>query len=85
MSADLSQHRLSAPLSAADIDEAARRISGVVSQSPLQHSDRLSQATGAEVYLKREDLQSVRSYKVRGAYNLLRQLSEAELTAGVVC
>ncbi|WP_319436471.1 threonine ammonia-lyase IlvA [Mycobacterium sp. RTGN5] len=85
MSADLSQHRLSAPLSAADIDEAARRISGVVSQSPLEHSDRLSQATGAEVYLKREDLQSVRSYKVRGAYNLLRQLSEAELTAGVVC
>jgi threonine dehydratase len=85
VSADLSQHRLSAPLSAADIDEAARRISGVVSQSPLQHSDRLSQATGAEVYLKREDLQSVRSYKVRGAYNLLRQLSEPELTAGVVC
>jgi threonine dehydratase len=85
VSADLSQHRLSAPLSAADIDEAARRISGVVSQSPLQHSDRLSQATGAEVYLKREDLQSVRSYKVRGAYNLLRQLSEAELAAGVVC
>jgi threonine dehydratase len=85
VSADLSQHRLSAPLSAADIDEAARRISGVISQSPLQHSDRLSQATGAEVYLKREDLQSVRSYKLRGAYNLLRQLSENELTAGVVC
>jgi len=57
----------------------------VVSQSPLQHSDRLSQATGAEVYLKREDLQSVRSYKVRGAYNLLKQLSDAELAAGVVC
>ena len=85
MSADLSQHRLSAPLNAADIDEAAARISGVVSQSPLQHSDRLSQATGAEVYLKREDLQSVRSYKLRGAYNLLRQLSEKELAAGVVC
>ncbi|MCX2930176.1 threonine ammonia-lyase IlvA [Mycobacterium sp. CVI_P3] len=85
MTAELSQHRLSAPLTAADIDEAARRISGVVSQSPLQHSDRLSQATGAEVYLKREDLQSVRSYKLRGAYNLLKQLSDAELAAGVVC
>nr|WP_221218848.1 MULTISPECIES: threonine ammonia-lyase IlvA [unclassified Mycolicibacterium] len=81
----MSQHRLSAPLTAADIDEAAQRISGVISQSPLQHSDRLSQATGAEVYLKREDLQSVRSYKLRGAYNLLRQLSEQELSAGVVC
>lgn len=57
----------------------------MISQSPLQHSDRLSQATGAEVYLKREDLQSVRSYKLRGAYNLLRQLSEQELSAGVVC
>jgi threonine dehydratase len=85
VSADLSQHRLSAPLSAADIDEAAQRISGVVTRSPLQHSDRLSAATGAEVYLKREDLQSVRSYKLRGAYNLLRQLSEQELAAGVVC
>ncbi|BBY67427.1 L-threonine dehydratase biosynthetic IlvA [Mycolicibacterium helvum] len=57
----------------------------MVSQTPLQYSDRLSQATGAQVYLKREDLQSVRSYKLRGAYNLLRQLSEPEIAAGVVC
>ncbi|WP_167102316.1 threonine ammonia-lyase IlvA [Mycobacterium sp. DL592] len=85
MTAELSQSRLSGPLTAADIDEAARRISGVVSTSPLQHSDRLSAATGAEVYLKREDLQVVRSYKLRGAYNLLMQLSEDELAAGVVC
>ncbi|HEY5148234.1 MAG TPA: threonine ammonia-lyase IlvA [Mycobacterium sp.] len=85
MSAELSQSRLSAPLTAADIDEAARRIADVVSVSPLQHSDRLSAATGAEVYLKREDLQTVRSYKLRGAYNLLMQLSDEELRAGVVC
>ena len=85
MSAELSQSRLSAPLTAADIDEAARRIADVVSVSPLQHSDRLSAATGAEVYLKREDLQTVRSYKLRGAYNLLKQLSGEELRAGVVC
>ena len=85
MSAELSQTRLSAPLTAADIDEAARRIADVVSVSPLQHSDRLSAATGAEVYLKREDLQTVRSYKLRGAYNLLMQLSDEELRAGVVC
>lgn len=85
MSTELRQTRLSSPLSAAEIDEAARRISGVVSPSPLQHSDRLSQATGANVYLKREDLQSVRSYKLRGAYNLLMQLSDEELRAGVVC
>ena len=85
MSAELSQSPRTSPLTAADIDEAAARISGVVSVSPLQYSDRLSAATGAEVYLKREDLQVVRSYKLRGAYNLLMQLSEPELSAGVVC
>jgi threonine dehydratase len=76
---------VSPPLTAADIDEAAQRIAGVVSPSPLQYSERLSAATGADVYLKREDQLSVRSYKLRGAYNLLMQLSEAELRAGVVC
>lgn len=73
------------PLTAADVDEAAQRISGVVLRSPLQTSDRLSDATGATVYLKREDLQPVRSYKLRGAHNLLMQLSADELAAGVVC
>ena len=88
MSADLS-HRPrtspAAPLCAADIEDAAQRISGVVSTTPLQFSERLSQITGAEVYLKREDLQAVRSYKLRGAYNLLMQLSPDEKAAGVVC
>ena len=74
-----------ASLCAADIDEAARRISGVVSKSPLQLSERLSSLVDAKVYLKREDLQAVRSYKLRGAYNLLMQLSPEEKAAGVVC
>jgi threonine dehydratase len=73
------------PLTAADIDTAAKRIAAVVAPTPLQFSDRLSAITGARVYLKREDLQIVRSYKLRGAYNLLVQLSEPELAAGVVC
>jgi threonine dehydratase len=86
VSAELSQSpRTSPPLTAAEIDEAAARISGVVVRTPLQYSERLSEATGAAVYLKREDLQAVRSYKLRGAFNLLSQLSEAELAAGVVC
>jgi threonine dehydratase len=72
-------------LSAAEIDAAAKRIAGVVTPTPLQFSDRLSATTGAGVYLKREDLQVVRSYKLRGAYNLLVQLSDEELAAGVVC
>jgi threonine dehydratase len=85
VSAELSQSPRTSPLSAADIDEAAQRISGVVTRTPLQFSERLSEATGASVYLKREDLQSVRSYKLRGAHNLLMQLTKDELTAGVVC
>ena len=72
-------------LSAADVEAAAKRIAGVVTPTPLQFSDRLSATTGASVYLKREDLQVVRSYKLRGAYNLLVQLSDDELAAGVVC
>ena len=72
-------------MTAADIDAAAHRISGVVARSPLQHCDRLSDITGARVFLKREDLQSVRSYKIRGAYNLLSQLTADQLQAGVVC
>jgi threonine dehydratase len=87
VSADLSRSPTPSvgPLTAADIDDAAKRIAGVVAPTPLQRSDRLSAATGASVYLKREDLQSVRSYKLRGAYNLLVQLSETEIAAGVVC
>jgi threonine dehydratase len=86
VSAELSQNlRPSPPVTAADIDAAAQRISDVVARTPLQFSERLSEATGATVYLKREDLQAVRSYKLRGANNLLRQLSDDEVAAGVVC
>ena len=85
MSAELSQSPSTPPLSAADIDRAAQRIASVVTPTPLQLSDRLSAITGAQVYLKREDLQTVRSYKLRGAYNLLVQLSAEETAAGVVC
>ncbi len=86
MSAELSQtSRRPAPLAASDVDEAAQRISKVVTLSPLQFSDRLSAETGLQVYLKREDLQAVRSYKLRGAYNLLMQLTPEEIAAGVVC
>jgi threonine dehydratase len=85
VTAELSHSPLTSPLTAADIDEASRRIAGVVARSPLQLSERLSEATGANVYLKREDLQTVRSYKLRGAYNLLMQLTDEEIAAGVVC
>ncbi|WP_156519311.1 pyridoxal-phosphate dependent enzyme, partial [Rhodococcus sp. EPR-134] len=71
-------------LDAQEIDAAIERIQHVIAATPLQYSDRLSALTGAHVYLKREDLQGVRSYKIRGAYNLIAQLNEAERGAGVV-
>lgn len=71
--------------SSADVDAAARRLAGVVALTPLERCVRLSDALGAEVYLKREDLQVVRSYKIRGAYNLMAQLTPAERDAGVAC
>lgn len=70
---------------ATSVAEAAARLSGVARTTPLQHSTRLSDATGAQVWLKREDLQVGRSYKLRGAYNLLAGLGDAERAAGAVC
>src|ERR1700740_1568002 len=76
---------MSAPLGAVDVEAAAQRIASMVTPTPLQPCDRLSAITGAQVYLKREDLQTVRAYKLRGGYNLLVQLSTEETAAGVVC
>ena len=67
------------------VPAAAERLSGVARRTPLHHNERLSAATGAQVWLKREDLQVGRSYKLRGAYNLLAQLDGAERAAGAVC
>ena len=72
-------------MTAADVDLAAERLRAVIGPSPLQLSPRLSDAVGGEVWLKREDLQPVRSYKIRGAYNLIAQLSADERERGVVC
>ena len=68
-----------------DVSAAADRLKGVALTTPLQRNDRLSTATGADVWLKREDLQVGRSYKLRGAYNLLAQLDDAERAVGAVC
>ncbi|MCL2316940.1 MAG: threonine ammonia-lyase IlvA [Actinomycetia bacterium] len=70
---------------AALVDRAATHLEGVAAVTPLQRNDRLSDLTGADVWLKREDLQPVRSYKLRGAYTLMSQLDDGALPAGVVC
>jgi threonine dehydratase len=72
-------------VSALDVDLAAQRLRAVIGPSPLQLSPRLSDAVGGEVWLKREDLQPVRSYKIRGAYNLIAQLDADARERGVVC
>lgn len=76
---------MTAPLlTAAAVDAAARVLADVLPPTPLHRSDRLSAATGAEVWLKREDLQPVRSYKLRGAFNFIAGLSDEERAKGVV-
>ncbi|WP_310961103.1 threonine ammonia-lyase IlvA [Nocardioides terrisoli] len=74
-----------ADLSANGVERAAERIARVVRRTPLERSERLSAAAGAGVLLKREDLQQVRSYKIRGAYHLISSLTEDERGRGVVC
>jgi len=64
---------------------AAARLAPVLRRTPLEESERLSAALGVPVLLKREDVQVCRSYKARGAYNLISTLSEAERERGVVC
>ena len=70
---------------ALDIEGAVARLKPVVNHTPLQFNANLSRKYQCRVYLKREDLQIVRSYKLRGAYNMLSQLSPALLAKGVVC
>ncbi len=72
-------------LTVALIEEAYTRLKDVVTLTPLQLNKRLSEKYQATVYLKREDLQIVRSYKLRGAYNRIVRLSDAEKKRGVVC
>ena len=60
------------------------RVYDVAVISPLEKARKLSQELGCNVYLKREDLQPVHSFKVRGAYNKIVQLSEADKTKGVI-
>lgn len=64
---------------------AAERLQGIAVHTPLQENINLSDRYGATIYLKREDLQVVRSYKIRGAYNKMASLAADALAKGVVC
>lgn len=67
------------------IIEASEALQEVLHPTPLQFNEQLSEEYGCRVYLKREDLQAVRSYKIRGAYHKISSLSEEEKSRGVVC
>ena len=68
-----------------NINAAYDTLKSVVLKTPLQLHRKLSERFQAEIYLKREDLQVVRSYKLRGAFNLMQSLTGEQRAKGVVC
>ena len=68
-----------------DIRKASVVLDEILEMTPYRKNDHLSALYDAEVYLKREDLQTVRSYKIRGAYNKIRSIAPDVLKYGIVC
>lgn len=68
----------------AGIYQAARQLEGVAKKTPLIHSDYFSSLSDNEVFLKPENLQHTGAFKLRGAYNKISQLNEAERKKGVI-
>ncbi|KOP83123.1 threonine ammonia-lyase IlvA [Cytobacillus solani] len=64
---------------------AYQQLKDIVAHTPLQKNERLSEKYSCNIYLKREDLQHVRSFKLRGAYYSVKSLNEEEVKNGVVC
>ncbi|TJY36961.1 threonine ammonia-lyase IlvA [Pontimicrobium aquaticum] len=68
-----------------DVETASEKLKEVVSLTPLSKNERYSNQFGCNVLFKREDLQQVRSYKIRGAYNKMSSLTDVEAENGIVC
>ncbi len=68
-----------------NIEAASERLKGIASVTPLMPNLRYSKQFGANILFKREDLQQVRSYKIRGAYNKMASLSASQIENGIVC
>ena len=68
-----------------EILKASRALKGVINNTPLQKNQILSERYQCNVYLKREDLQVVRSFKIRGAYNMIQGIDPETRKKGVVC
>jgi len=67
-----------------DVDKASVNLANIISETPLNYSARLSEIYQANIYLKREDLQPVRSYKIRGSYNLMSKIAQKSKIKEVV-
>ena len=67
-----------------DIQQAQELLSGIIHKTPLDKSRTFSEMTGAEVYLKLENLQKTGSFKIRGAYHKIRSLTDEERSRGVI-
>ena len=67
------------------VKAAAENLQGVAYKTPLNKNSNLSKQFDANIFFKREDLQVVRSYKIRGAYNKMSSLSDNEKKRGIVC
>lgn len=68
-----------------NVNKAKLTLNEILTSTPLTENLNLSEQFAAKVFLKREDLQIVRSYKIRGAYNKIRSLSSGQLENGIVC
>ncbi|WP_024405929.1 threonine ammonia-lyase IlvA [Streptococcus suis] len=72
-------------ITAKNVEQAYSVLKRVVVRTPLDYSRYLSEKYGATIYLKRENEQRVRSFKIRGAYYAISQLTDDEKSRGVVC
>ena len=68
-----------------NIRNASNKLADVVIKSPLEKNLKLKSNFSSNIYLKREDLQQVRSFKIRGAFNKILSLSDSESSKGIVC
>ncbi len=67
------------------VEQAAKRLEGIASVTPLINNVQHSKQFDCNIMFKREDLQQVRSYKIRGAYNKIASLTDTEIENGIVC
>ena len=67
------------------VKSASLKLKGLIRVTPLDLNKRLSDSFGASIFLKREDLQQIRSFKIRGAYNKISSLDSKERRKGIVC